>query len=245
MMVMVVFDRAVEKLLPATAWVFLGIAALTDWSGGKRRVEIWLALMALVLIPVWLMTGGSGISDDMVKYFLKYQVGVIWLAVAWIGAPAFSRRNIMEVTWIAAMTALALAMAWWATLSASASLFPKDSMKLLGSEILPYVGMFIVLLRGTACTSMAGWGMAARLSWLVVVVASFAMAVVAITGLIWPHLGDAYLKLDFYRIDSDAPGTRRLQFLFYHHNRAGFFAACAVFLCLRGPGVADGGEGLA
>jgi O-antigen ligase len=60
------------------------------------------------------------------------------------------------------------------------------------------------------------------------------MALIALLALASHRLSDIFLQADLFRVDSDAPDTRRLQFLFYHHNRAGFFAACGLFLCLVG-----------
>lgn len=244
MMAAIVLDRDAEKVLPALAWLTLAVAALTDRARSWRRLGITVGVWALVLGATGMAAWVAGDFPQAVHGFVRYQVGVIWLAVLWLalplvgGARPWQKSTPMpgsDPRWVGLLMALLLAFAANATLSAGASMFPEESMKLLGNELLPYAGLTALAVRW-ATSSDAGvwWRKGLRGAWVVVVMTALGMGVIALTGLVVPALPQHLLEAGFYRVDADAPDTYRLQFLFHHHNRAGFFAACALFLALAG-----------
>lgn len=245
MFVCLLFDRDAVKLLRALSWVTLLVAAITDRHARRRQhilpvVVSWGFVAACTAGAAWMWGDLAG----AVNSFVRYQVGVIWFALLWVALPIFvhplwkrgpaPQPHDWTLRWAGWLGATLLGFCFYATLSAAASLFSKDSMELLGGELLPYAGMFIIIKRTAWCVKSDWWRVTARTVWGVTVIASFAMAVVMLMALISHNLSNQLLAADFFRIDSDAPDTRRLQFLFDHHNRAGFFAAAAVFLCLAG-----------
>jgi O-antigen ligase len=243
MFVCLLFDREAEKVLRVLAWLGLVLAAATDRHAHWRKhwwkaVAAWTAVIAATTGAAWLW----GDFAAALSALIKYQVGVIWLALVWIALPVFVHADwrrpgqppVWALRWAGWLGAVLLSFCFYATLSAGASLFPKESFELLGGELLPYAGMFVIIKRMSWCVETRWWQATARTVWGVVVVASLAMAAVMLLALASRPLSDAFLQAGLFRVDSDAPGTRRLQFLFSHHNRAGFFSAVAIFLCLAG-----------
>lgn len=235
MLVCIVLDRRAEKVLPALAWAALALAAVTDRARTLPRAVAALALLLTAMLVSVAAAWKSPHFGEAVYSFVHYQVGVVWLANAWLLAGVYFGGRQEGGPGLKALTAPLVLLALWCTASAAGSLFPKDSMKLLGAELLPYVGLFTVICRAGLATGAGAvrliW---ARLSWAVIVAAALGMGVLAAVMLLAPQVNGWLLDHHLVRIDAEAPGSPRLQFLFYHHNRAGFFAACALFLALAG-----------
>lgn len=245
MVVCIIFDREALKLLRVLSWVTLVAAAVSDRRmAAARQVLCAVGVWAGAVLAAGAVAVALGEIAPAAYYFVKYQVGVLWLAVAWLAVPVYvgalpaapgqSAPDGAVPGFLKVLLGLLLLFAFHATLSAAASLFPKDSMELLGSELLPYLGLFIVLLRSAPCMGAGWWQAGARASWGVVAAASLGMGVVMMLALSSRAMADGLFEAGLFRVDSDAPDTRRLQFLFGHHNRAGYFAAIALYLCLAG-----------
>ncbi len=245
MFVCLVFDRDADKLLKALSWITLLIAAVSDGQGPRRRrllpvLGAWVTTLAAAGLAAWF----AGDFPAAVHAFVKYQIAIVWFVVLWLAAPVLIpslRRDGHGIDtcgelrpWPAMLVAVLILLALQATISAGASMFPKQSMELLGAEILPYVGLFIILVRSAFCAETSWWRMGARGVWILLVAVCIGMGLIAVVALTSPGLTNSLVQQGYFRIDSHAPDTPRLQFLFHHHNRAGFFAACAIFLCLAG-----------
>lgn len=245
MVVCVVFDRDASKVLEVLSWLALISAAITDRQGAWRRRIVPVAIsLTVVLVSSAAAAWLAGEWGGAVYSFVKYQIAVLWLAILWLIVPVFlyptwrelnpldDNRHAGRLAYV--LVVLLVAFAFYGTISAAASMFPKESMKLLGAELLPYAGLFVIITRMASCTSMPWLRIGLRGAWLVVVMTCIGMAVIALGALWSTQLSNSLLEQEFLRVDSDAPDARRLQFLFHHHNRAGYFAACGLFLTLAG-----------
>ncbi len=286
MLICIILDRDADKILPLLAWILIAVMALADRHRSWTRLSAAVTATATVIIISGIIAFLAGDFRESVSSFFKYQIAVLWLAITWLALPIFPRPSHAGTSAripsrrffrspLPSLITLLLAFTAWATFSAAGSLFPEESMDLLGSELLPYTGIFILLIRLTCqsplpdapppqlstvhsqlstpnapqlstlnsqlstppapqLSTLNSQLSTHRASWLIIVTASLAMAIIALLALASPGLQKLFLNADLFRLDSDAPDTHRLQFLFHHHNRAGFFAACAIFLSLAG-----------
>lgn len=244
MMVCMVLDRPAEKVLRALSWALLLVAAITDRHARTRKNVLRTALFLGAILLISLAASiPVGKLEQTTRALIKYCIPLIWTTLLWLAGPILYRTDAEEclttpwpwtARWIRWMTALLLLLGFQATLSAATSRFTKESFEQVGAEILPYAGLFIIILRSSFCVPARWWTAASRGLWGITAAVSAAMALVTLLSLSSPALATRMLDLGLFRMDIDAPDTRRLQFLFGHHNRAGFFAATAVFICLAG-----------
>lgn len=242
--VCVVLDRPAEKILRATTWIFLLVAAATDRHGRSwkhlGRVALSVTLILIATLAASVLVGKlQQTSHALIKYYIPF----VWAALLGVALPIFfpvapRGAGLSPWGWLPRWTrwmgAVLLLFSFQATLSAATSRFTKESFEQLGAEILPYAGLFFILARSSLCAPARWWTAASRGIWGLTAAVSAAMAAVTLLSLSSPHLATRMLDLGLFRMDIDAPDTRRLQFLFGHHNRAGFFAATAIFICLAG-----------
>lgn len=237
-------DKEADRLMRAVGWVGMLVAAVTDRYARSLahfgKVFCWFIVIGAVAAFCSIQWGEAA---DALKAANRYFIPVIWFVLLSLAIPAFRQPATLPegdcplpwaYCWGNWLMLILLSFCAWATFTSAASLFPKDSMELLGAELLPYAGMLIILARAAQC-DVAPWRRTAAVAtWATVIAASIGMAAIMITSFAFPAASAELLRYDLFRVDHDAPGTHRLQFLFSHHNRAGFFAATAIFLCLAG-----------
>src|SRR5690606_26260602 len=101
-----------------------------------------------------------GEAADALKAANRYFIPVIWFVLLSLAIPAFRQPATLPegdcplpwaYCWGNWLMLILLSFCAWATFTSAASLFPKDSMELLGAELLPYAGMLIILARAAQC----------------------------------------------------------------------------------------------
>jgi O-antigen ligase len=232
-------DRSAENLLEKFSWVLIAFAAISDRAGRAWKKFGGAFGLTLIISAVCLVTGRFSVHPSEVTHnFFRYMIPVLWLAGLCLALPVIipgpRKTRTCRCRNRSIMVILIWAFAVTSSISASASLFPKQSMKLLGAEVLPYAALFTIAVRLWDHLDQTSIRAAIRACWLITVVACFGMVLTLAAFFAGGPARSWLLQHTFFRVDSDAPGVFRLQYLFEHHNRCGFYAAVAVFLCLAG-----------
>ncbi|MGI8908427.1 MAG: O-antigen ligase family protein [Candidatus Sumerlaeaceae bacterium] len=241
LLLLIIFDRRTEVWTQRVAWATVLLAAMFDREliSGKR-IRIFFMTLLLPMAGGMLLLMAIDARDTILLPLFRYQVLILWAAVAWLYC-IYPARAISDATpfapaaWILSLImGILVLFAAWALLSGILSISPKFSFKLLGAELLPYTAFVLLIPRFILQASRATIQVSADACWWVIVAASIGFSVVLLVNLLGGAPALWQYNHQFFRVDADAPMTLRLQYLFQHHNRAGIFAAAALFLCLAG-----------
>lgn len=236
-------DKRTDELLTRVSWVLLAVAALTDREGPLRAR---LRLLAILYPATLLAAAPALLAHDQagaaLRFFFRYQDWLLWLTVLWLATPhllQFARRHrTVPCLCLPSMTAALLLFDLLVMASALGTPDSKISMKQLGAGALPYSGLFLVMVR---LLPAATRGRVARLRQGALAVTGLVLA--AMLGVVVVHAagGPAAEWLrehQWIRVETDPSAPKRLQFPFEHHNRAGYFAACALLFSAAAAAIA-------
>ena len=230
LLILILLDRRAEPWTERAEWLVVGLAAAFDWSDARRRAACFAGVFAA---PVLIGVVAAAISGKLALALgpmFRYQTLVLWAAVCWLYSwwlvPCDNRGRIVAVVGMPLIL-----LCGWAIVSGFVSTDRKNSFKLLGSELLPYAAVFLLLPR-LLTEKLAG--VAAQSCWAIVSLLAIAAPVLLFAHAYGGAPAEWMHRAEFFRIDEDARDTLRFQYIFQHHNRAGFFFACALFVCLTG-----------
>lgn len=231
-------DKRVDEYQTRVSWLLLAVAALLDREGPLRsRLRLLSVLYpATLLLAALPALTDSNEAATAVRYFFRYQNWLLWLAVLWLASPFLLRLRAESPhrdsrTGLPLMIAALLTFDFLLMASGFAAPDVKQAMKHLGAEALPYAGLFVLLTRllpgyARERTLSARFGLGLLIAVLVAMLGVVAVHAVNGSGAQWLR------ENEWIRVEQDPAAPKRLQFPFEHHNRAGYFAACAFFLCL-------------
>ncbi|MCX7716857.1 MAG: O-antigen ligase family protein [Candidatus Sumerlaeaceae bacterium] len=225
-------DRRALASFTQVAWAVMVITAILDRSMPLRaRLRRIIPVYAGSLAICFATSAILGHPTEAVSQFLRYHLWAVWLTVLWLAASVW---QIHANLWSRALVGLCVAHAFLCLLSAFAAAEPRLSMKLFGTDLGVYVGLFLIILRYWAVYTprmlrCVAWGHTALIS--AAVIAMLVTVTVYATGDTAVRTG---LEAQEWILSEpgDSGTTWRLLFPFQHHNRAGFFAMTAVFIVM-------------
>lgn len=224
-------DREGEKLLLTVIHLYLwwqlgntfikgGITHLHR-LGSAFAIASLPGLLAFVVAPFRVSVG----------YFLSYSWPGLALVVWWA---IHALRKIKESPlplWFARTSAiLCVFYAAWLAFCSVISPEHEEASKLFQRELVCYVSLsfYLVTLACESPTTLRRFALGAGVLTVGAIAIMFITGLLYLSGLLPPSLVgmDKWIRLD----GSQGNAPWHLQFPFAHHNRAGFFAMCAVFL---------------